>query len=117
MEIETTLKIKIVERTDNHANLLVVRNYQDYVDVEKKILEILRDFPPNRSYQELTLSVQLSSNDPNVRPALFLCRETLRLLFNIGCVLDFDPYCELDNEVISAWVSEIGSQKAKDTRF
>jgi hypothetical protein len=107
MEIETTLRIKLVEQIDNRANLLVVRNYKDYVDVEKKILEILKDFSPSRLYQELTLSVQLSSNDPNVRPALFLCRETVRLLFNFGCVFDFDPYCELDNELISAWIAEI----------
>jgi len=111
MEIKTTLRIKIIEHSENCANLLAVHYYKEYVDVEKKILEILKELPGNKIYQEMTLSVQLSSNDPNVRPALFLHPETVCLLSNIGCALDFDPYCEQDNELVSAWIKEIKNEK------
>jgi hypothetical protein len=42
----------------------------------------------------IELSIQLSSEGEQVRPALHVSRSVLEKLASVGAALDFDPYCD-----------------------
>lgn len=67
---------------------------------EQLCLEVLQDALSEAArFRNKSLMILLTSDDPNVRPALSLSSDIISLMAQLDCTLDFDPHCEPTSEI------------------